>query len=151
VTFAAPAGSTCDALSGAFFPVGTTIVTCTAGALSCSFDVTVNDVEAPSVGASTAPPNVLWPPNNRMVDVTLSYSGTDNCGPASCSIVSVTRNESGVADDAQIVDAHHVRLRARAPRHRQRPHVHDHGRLRRRCDQSGHGVGNAFADEKVSR
>lgn len=111
VTFTAPAGATCDALSGAFFPVGTTTVTCTAGALSCDFDVTVNDVEAPSVGAISASPNVLWPPSHQMVDVNIAYSGTDNCGPASCTITSIMSNEPDPTD-YQIVDAHTVRLRA---------------------------------------
>jgi hypothetical protein len=111
VTFAAPAGATCDALPGAFFPVGTTTVTCTSGALSCDFDVTVNDAEPPSVGAVSASPNVLWPPNHQMVDVTLNYSGSDNCGAVACSVVSIASNEPG-PEDWEIVDAHHVRLRA---------------------------------------
>ncbi|HVG22694.1 MAG TPA: hypothetical protein VND45_00950 [Thermoanaerobaculia bacterium] len=111
VTFTPPAGATCDALSGAFFPIGTTTVTCTAGALSCDFDVTVNDEEAPSVGTIAASPNVLWSPNGQMVDVNIAYSGTDNCGPASCSIVSIASNEPDPSD-YEIVDAHTVRLRA---------------------------------------
>jgi len=111
VTFDAPAGATCDFLSGAFFPVGTTTVTCTAGPLTCDFDVTVTDDEAPTVGAVAASPSVLWPPNHKMVDVTLAYAGSDNCGSVACSIVSVTSNEPA-AGDFEIVDAHHVRLRA---------------------------------------
>jgi hypothetical protein len=111
VSFTPPAGSTCDATSGAFFAVGTTTVTCTAGALTCNFDVTVNDAEPPSVSTLTASPNTLWPPNHTMVDVTLTYSGTDNCGSVACSITSITNNETGTAD-AEIVDAHHIRLRA---------------------------------------
>ena len=111
VTFDAPAGASCDALSGSFFPIGTTLVTCTAGALTCDFNVTVNDDEAPSVSAVTASPAVLWSPNNKMVDVTLAYSGSDNCGAVACSITSVTSNEN-IAGDFEIVDATHVRLRA---------------------------------------
>lgn len=111
VTFDAPAGATCDFLSGAFFPIGTTTVTCTSGPLTCDFDVTVTDDEGPSVGAVTASPSVLWPPNNKMVDVTLAYTGSDNCGPVACTIASVTSNES-ISGDHEIVDAHHVRLRA---------------------------------------
>lgn len=111
VAFATPAGATCDYASGSFFPVGTTTVTCTAGALSCDFNVTVNDEEGPAVSAVTASPNVLWPPNHQLVDVALSYSASDNCGAVACSIVSITNNETGAAD-AEIVDATHVRLRA---------------------------------------
>jgi len=119
VTYTPPAGATCDHASGAFFNVGTTTVTCTAGALSCNFEVTVTDDEAPSLGAITASATTLWPPNHQMVDVTVNYSATDNCSAPSCSIVSITSNEpeNGLGDgdtspDWQIVDAHHVRLRA---------------------------------------
>lgn len=111
VAFAAPAGATCDRASGSFFPIGTTTVTCTAGALSCAFDVTVNDSEAPTVSAVTASPAALWPPNHQMVDVTLAYTGSDNCGTVACSIASVTSNEP-IDGDVEIVDATHVRLRA---------------------------------------
>jgi hypothetical protein len=65
--------------------------------------------------------SVLWPPNHKMVDVTVNYSGADNCGLSStvtCTL-SITSNEpiSGrgngdKAPDWEIVDAHHVRLRA---------------------------------------
>ena len=43
--------------SGSFFPLGTTTVTCTSesGAV-CSFDVTVNDVDAPVIGNPSASP-----------------------------------------------------------------------------------------------
>jgi hypothetical protein len=39
----------CSPASGTVFPVGTTTVTCTSGALSCSFTVTVNDTENPVI------------------------------------------------------------------------------------------------------
>jgi len=54
-----------------------------------------------------------------MRDVTINYTSSDNCGLASCSIISITSNEpvNGTGDgdtdpDWQIVDANHVRLRA---------------------------------------
>jgi hypothetical protein len=119
VSFDTPAGATCDHASGSFFPVGTTTVTCTAGALSCDFDVTVTDDEDPAIGAITASPSVLWPPNHRMVEVTVTAAATDNCGGVGCAIVSVTSNEpqNGTGDgdtapDWELVDATHVRLRA---------------------------------------
>ena len=62
--------------------------------------------------------NVLWPPNHKMVDVTVDYSTANNCGPATCSL-SVVSNEpvNGTGDgdsapDWEIVDEHHIRLRA---------------------------------------
>jgi HYR domain len=47
---------TCSPAAGSFFPVGTTTVTCTSTAgPSCSFTVTVNDVQPPTI---TCPANV---------------------------------------------------------------------------------------------
>ncbi len=61
---------------------------------------------------------VLGPPNHKMVDVTVNYSATDNCGSPTC-VLTVSSNEpvNGVDDgntapDWEIVDDHHVRLRA---------------------------------------
>jgi len=54
-----------------------------------------------------------------MRDVTINYSPTDSCGGVSCQITNVTSNEpvSGTGDgdtspDWEVVDEHHVRLRA---------------------------------------
>ncbi|HEY3581721.1 MAG TPA: VCBS repeat-containing protein [Pyrinomonadaceae bacterium] len=61
--------------------------------------------------------DVLWPPNHKLMDVTVDYSTTNTCGPVMCSL-SVTSNEpvSGSGDntapDWEIIDEHHVRLRA---------------------------------------
>ena len=60
----------------------------------------------------------LWPPNHKMVDVTVSYAVTDNCGPVN-SALSISSNEpvngkgdGNTATDWEVIDAHHVRLRA---------------------------------------
>ena len=62
--------------------------------------------------------NVLWPANHKMVDVTVGYSTTNNCGPVTCTL-SVISNEpiDGTSDgnsapDWEIIDEHHLRLRA---------------------------------------
>jgi hypothetical protein len=61
VTFAPTASAgcgtvTCSPASGSFFPVGTTTVTCnTTAGPSCSFTVTINDTQPPSI---TCPANV---------------------------------------------------------------------------------------------
>ncbi|MBI3909715.1 MAG: DUF11 domain-containing protein [Armatimonadetes bacterium] len=62
--------------------------------------------------------SVLWPPNHKLVPVTVNYTITDNCGPVSTSL-SVSSNEpvNGLGDgdtapDWEIIDAHHVRLRS---------------------------------------
>ena len=98
------------------FPVGTTTVTAVAtnstGTASCTFTVRVNDAEAPVITNMSASPNQLWPPNNKMRDVEVAYTSTDNCpGMATC-VLSVSSNEAGGNDDYMIVDAHHVKLRA---------------------------------------
>ena len=117
-------GTRCDALAlNAPYPVGTTTITWKATDASnnmatCQQTITVNDTQFPSVGTVTATPNSLWPPNHKMVDVTVNYTATDNCPGLNC-VLSVTSNEpiNGTGDgdtspDWEIVDAHHVRLRA---------------------------------------
>jgi hypothetical protein len=74
----------------------------------------------PTITGVSANPSVLWPPNHRLVDVTVSYDVTDNCPlpPGSCTL-SVTSNEpvlghgSGhTSPDWIVLDDHHVLLRA---------------------------------------
>ncbi|HWS90156.1 MAG TPA: HYR domain-containing protein [Pyrinomonadaceae bacterium] len=108
--------------SGSFFPVGTTTVTVTGTKLdgttdTCTFDITVKDAEPPTVSAATVDKPSLWPANHQMVDVTVNYTAEDNCG-VNCTLT-VTSNEpvNGLGDgdtapDWEVLDAHHVRLRA---------------------------------------
>lgn len=109
--------------SGTFFPVGTTTVDVTATDASgntdtCSFTVTVNDVEDPVVSNMSATPNSLWPPNHKLKDITVNYTSTDNCAVISCELT-VTSDEAvngwgdgNTSPDWVIVDDHHVKLRA---------------------------------------
>jgi subtilisin-like proprotein convertase family protein len=69
----------CTPASGSFFPVGTTTVTCTvANGPSCSFTVTVNDEQNPTV---TCPANQTVPADAGQCSATATYSATaeDNC------------------------------------------------------------------------
>src|SRR5436190_17407573 len=75
---------------------------------------------APIITNATTDPSMLWPPNHRMVNVTVSYDVTDNCPlpPGSCTL-SVTSNEpvNGKGDgdtspDWIVLDDHHVLIRA---------------------------------------
>src|SRR5262245_15751597 len=75
---------------------------------------------APAVTGASADPSILWPPNHRMVNVTVSYDVTDNCPlpPGSCTL-NVSSNEpvlghgSGhTSPDWIVLDDHHVLLRA---------------------------------------
>ena len=72
----------------------------------------------PNIGTATASPSVLWPPNHQMITVAVDYDVTDECSALTCTL-SVTSNEpaNGLGDgntapDWEIVDSHHVRLRA---------------------------------------
>jgi uncharacterized repeat protein (TIGR03803 family) len=109
--------------SGSVFPVGSTAVTALAtdasgNSATCSFVVVVNDGGCPLLIGASATPSELWPPDHRMKLVTINYSVPDGGQSGACAL-SVTSNEpvNGAGDgdtapDWEIVDAHHVRLRA---------------------------------------
>ena len=110
--------------SGSFFPVGVTTVSARAtdaagNTATCSFTVTVNDVEPPAINNLFVTPPVLWPPNHKMKNVTVNYTSTDNCpGPISCHItVTSDEPENGTGDgdqapDWDVLNDHHIKLRA---------------------------------------
>eukprot|EP01105_Mastigella_eilhardi_P018018 TRINITY_DN4159_c0_g1_i2.p1 TRINITY_DN4159_c0_g1~~TRINITY_DN4159_c0_g1_i2.p1 ORF type:complete len:749 (-),score=146.54 TRINITY_DN4159_c0_g1_i2:281-2527(-) len=75
--------SSCSPPPGTVFPKGDTTVTCTAqdasgNTASCSFNITVVDVEAPVVSCDVAL-HELWPPEHDLVSVGLAASADDNC------------------------------------------------------------------------
>jgi hypothetical protein len=114
----------CVPPSGSTFPIGTTSDTCTATDASsnshdCSFDVKVVDTTPPVVTSVTANPNVLWPPNHKMVPIAVTAQATDVCSATVCSVTSVASNEpiNGTGDgdtapDWIITGPLAVRLRA---------------------------------------
>jgi uncharacterized delta-60 repeat protein len=77
--------------------------------------------QPPTISGAAASPDTLWPANHKMIDVTIPYTVTDDHDPAAavqCSL-SVASNEpvNGTGDgdtapDWQILDQHHLRLRA---------------------------------------
>jgi len=110
--------------SGSFFAVGTTTVRATAtdgsgNTATCSFTVTVNDVEPPVIHDLLVTPPILWPPNHHMKNVDVNYTSTDNCpGPITCHITVISDEpENGTGDgdtapDWELTDDHHIKLRA---------------------------------------
>ena len=74
----------------------------------------------PTITGATADPSTLWPPDHRMVNVTVSYGVTDNCPvPFGSCTLSVTSNEpvlghgsGNTSPDWIVLDDHHVLLRA---------------------------------------
>jgi hypothetical protein len=65
----------------------------------------------PVISRVTASPNSLWPPNHKMVLVTLNYTVSDDCDAAPVGTISVKSNE-GTASDWKVLDTHHVNLLA---------------------------------------
>jgi hypothetical protein len=105
------------------FPVGTTTVTAIAtneaGTDTCTFVVTVKDVEPPVLKNVNVSTKILWPPNHKMKDIKVDYTATDNCPGIITSKLSVSSNQplNGTGDgntesDWTIVDEHNVQLRA---------------------------------------
>jgi probable HAF family extracellular repeat protein/YD repeat-containing protein len=65
--------------------------------------LTVADTTAPVIQSLTATPNVLSPPNHKLMPVTLSVLATDNCDGAPVSkIVSITANQATDPGDIQV-------------------------------------------------
>lgn len=109
--------------AGNDFPLGTTTITWTAtdgsGNTATATQTVTVTAPPPVIASASASTPVLWPANHKMVDETIDYTVTGACGAVSCVIDSVTSSEpangSGDGDTApdwEIVDAHHVRLRA---------------------------------------
>jgi glucose/arabinose dehydrogenase len=104
--------------AGNVFPKGVTLITYSAtdgGGLTgtATQKVTVVDNTPPTIGGISAAPTVLWPPNHKMVLVTVNYTTADNCGPATGSLSVTSDQPLGIfTPDWEIVDAHHVKLRA---------------------------------------
>jgi hypothetical protein len=68
---------------------------------TCDATVTVIDEEAPVISSVTASPNKFWPPNHKMVPVTVTASVSDICDPEPvCLITEVASNEpvNGLGD-----------------------------------------------------
>lgn len=82
----------CIPPSGSTFPVGTTTVTCTATdalgvTASCSFDVTINDCQDPTINCPTSPVTKCNDLNQCGANVSYEVTSNDNCSgvQTSCS------------------------------------------------------------------
>lgn len=63
-----------------------------------TLQVTVRDTQPPALTVVLTP-NVLWPPNHKMVAITAGVTATDACSaPVSVTLVSITMNEGDVSD-----------------------------------------------------
>lgn len=100
-----------------FFPVGETLITYTAtdvsgNATSVTQTVTVIDDTQPVISGVSASPATLWPPNQNMIDVTVSYEAADNCAILETSLSVSSNDPADGGGDWEIINAHHLRLRA---------------------------------------
>ncbi len=109
-------------------PDGATLTNTAAATTRTTDPDASNDSGAAAVRVTNPPPAVgpvqpdhalLWPPNHKMIAVALDYGVADNCDPNPTCALSVSSNEpvNGSGDgntstDWQVVDAHHVLLRA---------------------------------------
>jgi len=110
----------CDTQTVSSDTSGTTF-TCSAtstGGTSTESVTIMRDTTAPVVASATANPSVLWPPNKRMVAVTVSVDASDaGSGQAACSIDSVSSNEGGSAHEPDVELTGALTMNLRAERH----------------------------------
>jgi subtilisin-like proprotein convertase family protein len=115
----------CAPSSGSVFPLGSSNVLCTAttqanSATTCTFPVTVTDVQPPAISGAAATPSSLWPPDHTYRNVAVAYTVGDNCGPTgvACALTVASdeplngTGDGDTAPDWVVVDSHHVKLRA---------------------------------------
>jgi hypothetical protein len=79
------------------------------------------DSTPPTIANVSADPSAIWPPDHNMVEVTINYDASDDftSPDAIVSSLEVSSNEpvnttgdGNTEPDIEIIDAHHVRLRA---------------------------------------
>jgi hypothetical protein len=84
---------------GSLFPFGKTTVTVTASDFSgntatTTFNITVRDTTAPVISTLKPSKALLWPPNHKMVSITITAIVSDNSDPFPCTrIVAIKSNE----------------------------------------------------------
>ena len=105
-------------------PLGTNIVSIlvtdvATNTASCATMVAVVDTTPPVIVSASATPNVLWPPNHKMVAISVNADVTDTCGATTWKIIRVRSNEAvngrgdgNTAPDWVITGAHTLKLRA---------------------------------------
>jgi hypothetical protein len=74
------------------------------------------DNEPPRISALSANPSVLWPPDNKLRDVTLTAVATDNCELTNRKILSITSNETSNRPERQWEITGDLTARLRASR-----------------------------------
>jgi hypothetical protein len=120
-----PVPVTCVPASGSVFALGATTVNCSASDLSGnvatgSFHIAVIDTTPPTIVDASVSPSNLWPPNHKMVDVTITVHAVDLVdGSPTVQITNVSSNQpingtgdGDVSPDWIITGATTLQLRA---------------------------------------
>jgi len=63
------------------------------GVATDTVTIEVRDETAPAIASVTPSLTLLWPPNGRLVPITLAVDASDASGAATCSVTGVTSNE----------------------------------------------------------
>ena len=72
----------------------------------------------PVISDVSVSPTSLWPPDHKMVDISVNFAAIDDCGTPACTLsVSSSEPSNGLGDgdtpvDVEIVNNHQARLRA---------------------------------------
>jgi hypothetical protein len=108
----------------ATLPIGTnniqvTAVSAIGSTATCNTTVTVVDTNPPVIVSASPSPCSLWPPNHKMVKVTVTAQVTDDCSATTWKIICVKSNESvngkgdgNTSPDWKILNNHCLDLRA---------------------------------------
>lgn len=97
--------ASCNATCGSgAYSLGTTPVSCNAtdaagNGASCAASVTVVDTHAPSASLAASPAS-LWPPNGKLIPITLTKTSADACDSAPVTTCTATSSE---ADSTAVV------------------------------------------------
>src|SRR5262249_51703089 len=67
---------------------------------------------APSIAAVSAMPDVIWPPNHKLVPLSVAVDATAVCGPPGCAIASIASDGPGSEGDVVVTGDLSALLRA---------------------------------------
>lgn len=94
--------------------VGVMVTDIAGNMVSCSSQIVVRDTTPPVIVSASAHPDTLWPPNHKLVDVTVTAQVSDACDRTTWKIIHVSSNEevNGHGPDWVITGDHTLKLRA---------------------------------------
>lgn len=70
------------------------------------------DTMPPTISDTSADPSVLWPPNHKMVGITVDYDATDDSGSLDCTLGPIVCNETLDPAAWRVLDKNHVEVKS---------------------------------------